>query len=58
MIHKKNILKIYLKQKFINSQKEKLFKEMKAKRPKSIKIPNIIKVIINREQIKFLKKIL
>ena len=44
------------KQKKINSQKEKLIKEMKAKRPKSIKIPNISKVLISRDQIKFKKE--
>ena len=44
------------KQKKINSQKEKLFKEMKKKRPKSIKIPNISKVLISRDQIKFKKE--
>ena len=44
------------KQKFINLQKEKLFKEMKIKRPKSIRIPNISKVLISREQIKSKKK--
>ena len=44
------------KQKKINSQKEKLFKEMKKKRPKSIKIPNISKVLISRDQIKSKKE--
>ena len=44
------------KQKKINSQKEKLIKEMKAKRPKSIKIPNISKVLISRDQIKSKKE--
>ena len=44
------------KQKIINSQKEKLLKEFKNKRPKSVKIPNISKVLISREQITFTRK--
>ena len=44
------------KQKIINTQKEKIFKEMKKKRPASFDIPNISKVIINRDQLKFKKE--
>ena len=41
------------KQKLINLQKIKLIKELKKKRPKSIKIPNISRVLISPDQIKF-----
>ena len=39
-----------LKKKFINAQKKKIYKE--KKRPKSIRIPNISKVLISRDKIK------
>ena len=44
------------KQKLLYSQKEKLLKEIKTKRPKSVKIPNISKVLISREQINSTRK--
>ena len=39
-----------LKKKFINAHKKKIYKE--KKRPKSIRIPNISKVLISRDKIK------
>ena len=43
------------KQKKIFSQKQKLFKESKSKRPKSV-APNISRVLISRDQIQFTKR--
>ena len=44
------------KQKLINLQREKLMKELKKKRPKSRIQPNVSRIIISRDQIKFNKK--
>ena len=44
------------KQKLIILQREKLIKELKKKRPKSIREPNVSRILISREQLKFNKK--